>query len=119
MIAFAAALDVPAKIGRPQIERRSCELAQALMAGLKKIDGVQIWTHPVAGSVTRAWSASSQARSMRASWRRRCTRRDRIACATRGGEDRPGLRFSPHVYNSMEEVDRVVAAVGRYMKTGL
>jgi selenocysteine lyase/cysteine desulfurase len=45
--------------------------------------------------------------------------RDRLAGAIRGGEDRAGLRFSPHLYNSMEEVDRVVAAVGRYMKTGL
>ena len=33
-------------------------------------------------------------------------RNDRIGCATRGGMDRPGIRFSPHIYNTMAEVDR-------------
>jgi selenocysteine lyase/cysteine desulfurase len=40
-------------------------------------------------------------------------------CATRGGTDRGGLRFSPHFYNSMAEVDRTVAAIGRYLRTGV
>ena len=50
MIAFGEALTFQTKIGRAQIEKRSRELTQALMAGLKKIDGVKIWTSP--GSVT-------------------------------------------------------------------
>ena len=45
--------------------------------------------------------------------------KDKIACATRGGSDRPGLRFSPHFYNSMNEIDRAVAAIGKYMKSGV
>jgi selenocysteine lyase/cysteine desulfurase len=28
-----------------------------------------------------------------------------------GSGDAKGLRFSPHIYNSMEEIDRAVAAV--------
>ena len=118
LIAFAAALDFQVRIGRPQIERRSSELAQAMMAGLKKIDGVQIWTHPSpdrSRAVVSFKPGSLDARKLAAT----LYERDRLACAARGGEDRAGLRFSPHVYNSMEEVDRVVAAVGRYVKTGL
>src|SRR5216683_2166004 len=46
MIAFGEALTFQTKIGRAQIEKRSRELTQALIAGLKKIDGVRIWTSP-------------------------------------------------------------------------
>ena len=46
MIAFGEALTFQTKIGRAQIEKRSRELTQALIAGLKKIDGVKIWTSP-------------------------------------------------------------------------
>jgi isopenicillin-N epimerase len=118
LIAFAAALDFQVRIGRPQVERRSCELAQAMMAGLKKIDGVQIWTHPApdrSRAVVSFQPGSLDTRKLAAV----LYERDRLTGAPRGGEDRPGLRFSPHIYNTMEEVDRVVAAVGRYMKTGL
>ena len=45
--------------------------------------------------------------------------KDRIAGATRGGADRGGLRFSPHIYNSPAEIDRVLAAVSRYVKSGV
>ncbi len=37
--------------------------------------------------------------------------KDKIGCATRGGQDRGGLRFSPHFYNTMADVDRTVAAL--------
>ena len=46
-------------------------------------------------------------------------RNDRIGCATRGGSDRPGIRFSPHIYNTMAEVDRSVAAIAKYMRQGV
>ena len=45
--------------------------------------------------------------------------KDRIGCATRGGQDRPGIRFSPHFYNTHAEVDRAVAAIKKYMATGV
>ena len=33
--------------------------------------------------------------------------KDRIGCATRGGsQDRPGMRFSPHFYNTHADVDK-------------
>ena len=45
--------------------------------------------------------------------------KDKIAVTSRGGADRGGLRVSPHFYNTPEEVDRLVAALGRYQKTGI
>ena len=106
MIAFGEALTFQTKIGRAQIEKRSRELTQALIAGLKKIDGVKIWTSPdPSRSRRRAVVPAGQPRR-RASCRRRSTRRIAIGCATRGGQDRPGIRFSPHFYNTHAEVDR-------------
>ena len=46
-------------------------------------------------------------------------RNDRIGCATRGGTDRPGIRLSPHIYNTMAEIDRSVAAIAKYMRQGV
>jgi selenocysteine lyase/cysteine desulfurase len=46
-------------------------------------------------------------------------KRDRVACATRGGADRGGVRFSPHLYNLHADVDRVIAAVRGYVKSGI
>ena len=45
--------------------------------------------------------------------------KDHIGCATRGGQDRPGIRLSPHFYNTMADVDRTVGAIKKYMATGV
>ena len=45
--------------------------------------------------------------------------KDKIGLAGRGMGDRGGLRASPHFYNTPEEADRLVSAVGRYLKTGV
>src|SRR5262249_19529582 len=39
-------------------------------------------------------------------------KRHRLAIAMTGGGDSEGLRFSPHIYNTVEEIDRAMAAVG-------
>ena len=45
--------------------------------------------------------------------------KDRIGITTRGGKDRPGIRVSPHFYNTPQEVDRLLAALTKYTKTGV
>jgi selenocysteine lyase/cysteine desulfurase len=45
--------------------------------------------------------------------------KDHIVCTARGGVDRPGLRFSPHFYNTMDEIDRSVGAIKRYLASGV
>ncbi|MBI1875289.1 MAG: aminotransferase class V-fold PLP-dependent enzyme, partial [Acidobacteria bacterium] len=112
IVAFGDALQFQNTIGRAMIEQRSRHLAQALMEGLRKLNGVQVWTStdPArSAAVVSFRPASLDARKLNAA----LYEKDQIACATRGGTDRSGLRFSPHIYNTMEEVDRTIAAIKR------
>jgi isopenicillin-N epimerase len=118
MIAFGEALKLQTTIGRAHIEKRSRELTQALMAGLKKIDGVKIWTSSEPSRTAAVLSfqpGSLDVRKLSAA----LYQKDRIGCATRGGQDRPGLRFSPHFYNTHADVERTIAAVRKYMASGV
>lgn len=118
MIAFAEALAFQQEIGRAAIEARSRALASQLVEQLSALDGVQVWTSPApdrSAAVVSFRPASLDARKLAAA----LYERDRIAVATRGGTDRPGLRVSPHFYNTPEEVDRLTAALQRYLKNGL
>jgi isopenicillin-N epimerase len=118
MIAFGEALTLQTRIGRAQIEKRSRELTQALLAGMKKIDGVKIWTSfdpSRTVAVVSLQPGSLDVRKLSAA----LYQKDRIGIATRGGQDRPGLRFSPHFYNTHADVERAVTAVKRYMATGV
>jgi selenocysteine lyase/cysteine desulfurase len=118
MMAFGEALQFQAEIGRAQIERRSRELTQTLMDGLQKVDGVKIWTSP--DPLRRAAVLSFQPGNLDP--RKLAAvlyQKERIGCATRAGQDRPGLRFSPHFYNTQADVERTVAAVKKYMATGV
>jgi selenocysteine lyase/cysteine desulfurase len=120
IIAFGEALKLQTGIGRKAIQDRSNELGQALIEGLRKIDGVKVWTHPnpqLSSAIVSFQPASLDPRKLSAA----LYRQDRIACATRGGptSDRGGLRMSPHFYNSHLEIDRAVAAIARYVKGGI
>jgi selenocysteine lyase/cysteine desulfurase len=118
IIAFGEALKFQSKIGRPVIEARARELTQALIQGLQKIDGVKLWTHTASersGTVVSFQPGSLDVRKLSDA----LYSNDHIACATRGGSDRPGLRFSPHVYNTHAEVERVLGALRKYSARGV
>ena len=118
MIAFSEALAFQTKIGRAEIEKRSRTLTQQLLSGLGKIDGFKIWTHPSpersAAVVSFLPGTLETGKLLTALYEK-----EHIAVTGRGGADRSGLRVSPHFYNTPEEVDRLVAALGRYQKAGL
>jgi len=118
MIAFGEALTFQTKIGRAQIEKRSRELTQALIAGLKKVDGVKIWTSPDPTRTVAVLSFQPGNLDVR-KLSLALYQKDHIGCATRGGTDRPGIRLSPHFYNTMADVDRTVAAIKTYMASGV
>ena len=118
MIAFGEALNFQTKIGRAQIEKRSRELTQALIAGLKKVDGVKIWTSPDPARTVAVLSfqpGNLDVRKLSVA----LYEKDHIGCATRGGQDRPGIRLSPHFYTTMADVDRTVGAIKKYMASGV
>ncbi len=118
ILAFGEALRLQTRLGRPAIQARARELSEALLAGLRKIDGVKVWTHPDPGrsmAVVSFQPGSLDASKLSAA----LYERDRIAGAPRPGHDRGGYRFSPHFYNLHAEVERALAAIQRYMKTGV
>ena len=116
LAAFSAALKFQGDIGRDVIERRSRDLTQHMMSELKAIDGVTLYTVPEhSAAIMICKPGSLDPRKLGAA----LLENDRIVCTTRAGADRPGLRFSPHFYNTMDEIDRSVAAIKRYMATGV
>lgn len=118
MIAFREALVFQTTVGRAAIEQRARHLTTQLMDGLAKLPGVKVWTSPVAErrvSVVSFVPGSLDAGKLATA----LYEKDKVAITTRGGQDRPGIRVSPHFYNSPAEVDRLLAALGKYLKTGL
>ena len=105
-----AAIRFQNDIGRPVIEARVRQLVQRLATGLRGIDGVTLWTNTdprfSAGIVVFKPAALEPRRVTSALYERH-----RIASASAGGPSRPGVRFSPHFYNTLDEMDRAIDAV--------
>src|SRR5262245_3558299 len=115
--AVTDALKFQASIGRPAIERRVRELGQALMEGLKELPDVKLWTDPApsrSAAIVIFQPGSLDVRKLGAA-----LTVDRIVCTTRGGDHNPGLRFAPHFYNTMDEIDAAVGAGKHYLARGV
>lgn len=118
LMGFDAALAFQKTIGRTAVERRARDLASMLIDGLQRIPDVKIWT--AADPSRRAAIVSFQPGSLNVNRLHQALyEKDGIICATRGGADRPGLRFSPHVYNTADEVRAAIDALHKYVKQGL
>jgi isopenicillin-N epimerase len=118
IIGFGAALDFQQRAGVASVERRARELTAALIKGLKQIDGVRVWTHddPARSAAIVSFQPGNlDVRKLHQA----LYEKERIVCATRGGADRGGLRFSPHFYNLESDVERTLAAVKRSVTKGL
>lgn len=105
-----AAIKLQNGVGRAVIETRVRQLVQHLAAGLRRIDRITLWTNTdptmSAGIVVFKPAAMEPRRVSNTLYEQH-----RIACASAGGTSRPGVRFSPHFYNTLEEMDRAVDAV--------
>ena len=118
MIAFAEGLRFQNTVGRKAIEDRSKALAQQLLTGLRKIDGFKPFTSPEpdrTGAVVTFAPAALDMRKLVAA----LYQNDKIGVTTGGGAGRNGVRVSPHFYNTPEEIDRLLAALTRYAKSGV
>jgi isopenicillin-N epimerase len=114
MMGFSEALALQSTIGRAAIERRSRDLAQMLITGLRRINGVKVWTSTEperAAAIVSFLPGSIDVRKLHQA----LYENDRIVGATRSGTDRGGLRFSPHFYNLESDISRTIDAVRRHM----
>lgn len=102
---LAAALDFHERIGPERIEARMLELTTAMYDGLRVLRGAQMVTPArpeLRAGVCIVRFAGREARPLHEA----VYREHRIATAPTGG-----LRFSPHIYNTMQDVERALAAV--------
>jgi len=116
--AVVEALKFQAAIGRTTVEKRVRTLTSHMMTELAKIGGVHLWTDPApdrsAAIVVFKPGALDPKKLGDA-----LTEKEKIVVTVRGANgSNPGLRASPHMYNTMEDIDRFVATIGKYMKMG-
>ncbi|MFC1730155.1 aminotransferase class V-fold PLP-dependent enzyme [candidate division KSB1 bacterium] len=108
--AFGKTFEFHSAIGIERIEKRVRALADAVKSELKRlIPGVTIHTpveHEMSGGVVIFAPPGIDQRAATGTLYNDYD----IGCAVMGGGT-PGIRFSPHIYNTMEEIERAVAAV--------
>jgi selenocysteine lyase/cysteine desulfurase len=115
--AFGRQMEWLASIGQAAIEARSRELATALHDELVRIPGVRMFTpaDPGArGAVITFDPAGLEPGKVLAA-----LESEGIVAASRGGSDRPGIRFSPHFYNTTDDVERAAVAIRKYVRSGV
>ncbi len=114
LMAFGAAVDFHMRVGRRRIEKQARTLADALKEGLRKIPGVHLYS-PTAPELSSAVVTFRPGEADIQKMYRALYEKHGIGCAPRGG-DKPGLRFSPHIYNSLAQVDQVLRAIHDSLK---
>jgi selenocysteine lyase/cysteine desulfurase len=114
---FGEQIDFLNGIGQAAIEARSRELTDALVEGLRSIDGVRLWCSP--DPELRVAVVSFDPAGLEPRRVLEALESDGIVAAARTGSDRPGIRFAPHFYNSFQDVERAVRAIQEYVRTGL
>jgi isopenicillin-N epimerase len=118
LVTFAEAIRFRESIGRKVIDERLRQLSQFLIAELKKLDGVQVYTDASpdrSANIVIFKPGTLDPRRYAAA----LGEKDGVVATLRGGQDRPGLRVSPHIYNTMDEMQRVVAATKKYLASGV
>jgi isopenicillin-N epimerase len=110
IVALESAVDFALLIGIGAIESRMRFLATSMKEQFSQVGGVRLKTNiqpELSGGVVKAdISRVPPKQAYDALWNDH-----RIAIAMTPSGDSQGLRFSPHIYNSREEISRAVAAV--------
>jgi selenocysteine lyase/cysteine desulfurase len=118
LVAFAESIRFRESIGRKVIDERLRQLSGYLITELKKLDGVQVYTDPApdrsANLVVFKPGALDPRRFTTA-----LNMNEGVVATVRAGQDRPGLRVSPHLYNTLDEMQRLVAATKKYLASGV
>jgi len=109
---LAAALDFHDRIGVERIEARMLELTTAMFDGLKGMKGARMVTPALPELRAGVCIVRFDGKEMRPI-HEALYREHRIATAPTGG-----LRFSPHIYNTLADVERALAAVKAVVARG-
>src|SRR5262249_21733919 len=108
--ALGAAVDLLNLIGIREVEARVQGLAGRLKHALAELANVELKTNlepELSGGIVKFRLKNlPTAEAYDRLWKR-----NRLAIAMSGGGDSEGLRFAPHIYNTIDEVDCAVAAV--------
>jgi len=118
LVAFAESIRFRESIGRPVIDERLRQLSGYLITELKKLDGVQVYTDPApdrSANIVVFKPGTLDPRRFATA----LGTNEGVVATVRAGQDRPGLRVSPHLYNTMDEMTRVVAATRKYLASGV
>ena len=110
VVALEASLDFVDLIGMANVEARTRALTTRAKTALRAIPNVEMKTSmepQLCGGVVKFKLRNMPTKQAYDTlWERH-----RIAIASTPTGDSEGLRFSPHIYNSTEQIDRAVAAV--------
>ncbi len=109
VVAMEAAIDFINLIGIRAVEERTRALATRAKTQLREIGGVQLKTNmepELSAGVVKFMTRIPTLTAYNTLWEQH-----RIAIAQTATGDAEGLRFSPHIYNSTDEIDQAVAAV--------
>jgi len=110
LVALESAVDFLNLIGMAQIEARLRHLSRTFNEKFRAIPGVTVKTNlepDLCGGVVKVLAGSGSPRAID----QILYTEHRIAIAATESGDAAGLRFSPHAYNTMDEIDEVVRAV--------
>ena len=113
-MALGEAIDFHNRVGKKNIDNHAKALAAALKTELMKIPGVHMYS-PTAPELASAVVTFRPGNANVAALATTLYETIGFAGAARGG-DTPGLRISPHVYNSFEQVEKVVAAISDFIR---
>jgi isopenicillin-N epimerase len=108
--AMGTAVDFLNLIGPARIESRILELATALKEGVRKISGAQLRTSTKPELSAGVCVVGVDGLDYRKVYETLYARHG-IAGAPAGG-----VRFSPHIYNTLEEIDRTLSALAQVIK---
>ena len=110
MVALESALDFVNLIGMPAVESRLRKLVTHAKTRLQDISKVELKTNMEAalsgGVIKFRLRNIPTKRAYDTLWERH-----RISTAMTASGDSAGVRLSPHIYNSMDQIDRAVDAV--------
>jgi isopenicillin-N epimerase len=118
LVAFAESIRFREAIGRKVIEERLRQLSQFLISELRKLDGVEVYTDPAPGRSANLVIFKPGALDPRR-FAAALGEKHGVVATSRAGQDRPGLRVSPHLYNTMDEMERLIAATKQYLASGV